>query len=443
MTHQERALAGHPARDRAAHERTRAGRRTAGLCVVLLATSAAVLTAFGLLDGGPHGVTLAWWVLALIAALGLMTEFDVEFRREVVTFTFSEVLLVLGLFLASPVSLLVGRVVGETLVFALKERQPARKTAVNLASSIAEITTLLLVHELLGGGTDVTEPAHWLIALVAVACADLVGYAAMCLALRWHGAPITFRSLLGIAIITVPVNTSFALVIGILLVEEPVGTFLLLGVGGCLVLSYRSYTALRQRFQSLSLLYDFTRLVSGAQRPDAVLEAMLAQAKDLLRAERAEIWLQEETMLRLCVDDHGRSAGEVPELPPGTVADWFGVHTGATIVGTSQKNAAAGWTSRRTGGPGARDRVGRSRLHRRPDHRVGAGGRPRGRRQPPRRGQRVQRLRSHDVRDAREPCERRPRERSADRSTARRGEAPGARGTPRRADRSPQPGAPR
>ena len=266
--------------------RAQAGRHTLALAVALVVTSVAVLAATGVLHSPAHEVSLSWWVLGLVAALALVTEFDVEFRREAVTFTFSEVLLVIGLFLASPWSLVIGRLVGEGLVLVAKERQPLRKTVLNLASSLAELTTLFVVYDLLGGGTDVTVPTYWLMALLAVACADLVGYAVIHRALRWHGAPITFRSLLRIAVITVPVNTSFALVIGILLVDRPVGALLLLGVGGFLVLSYRSYQSLRQRFESLSLLYDFTRLVSGAQRPDAVLEAMLAQAKDLLRAER-------------------------------------------------------------------------------------------------------------------------------------------------------------
>ena len=320
----------------------RAGRRTLVLTVALVAVSVSVLATSELLDPPVLDVSLSWWVLAMIAALALVAEFDVEFRREAVTFTFSEVVLVLGLFLASPWALVIGRLVGEGAVLVGKERQPLRKTGLNLASSLAELTTLFVVHDLLGGGTDVTEPMDWAVALVAVACADLVGYAVIHRALRWHGAPITLRSLFRIAVITVPVNTSFALVIGILLVDRPVGALLLLGVGGFLVLSYRSYTSLRQRFESLSLLYDFTRLVSGAQRPDAVLEAMLAQAKDLLRAERAEIWLQDETMLRLSVDDHGRSAGEVPAMRADTIATWFRAHQGATIIGADPARSPGG-----------------------------------------------------------------------------------------------------
>ena len=169
---------------------------------------------------------------------------------------------------------------------------------------------------------------------MAITAAVFVGYLVVFQVVRWHGAPITLSSILIIGVLTIPVNTSFALVIGVLLVDRPWATFLLAGVGGFLVIAYRSYTALRQRHESLSLLYDFTRLVSGAQRPDAVLEAMLAQAKDLLRAERAEIWLHDDQdkMLRLRVDDDGRSTGELPGDAPGSMATWFARHSDSRIL---------------------------------------------------------------------------------------------------------------
>ena len=56
---------------------------------------------------------------------------------------------------------------------------------------------------------------------------------------------------------------------------------LLGGVAVFLLMTYRAYSSLRQRYESLSQLYDFTHLVSGAREPDEVLDAMLAQANQL------------------------------------------------------------------------------------------------------------------------------------------------------------------
>ena len=314
---------------------TTASRRTMFLAFVLIVASVGSLVAGGLLDTSPPHDVLAWWSIALVAIAAEFMVFDVEFRREVYSFTFSEVPLVLGLFLAEPRDLVIGRLLGELVFLVVRERQPPRKVLLNLASFLAEMTMLLAVYRVSGGTHAVGDPLEWLRALVAVAAAMLVGYLVVFQVVQWHGAPVELPSILLIGGLTIPVNTSFALVIGVLIVDRPWATFLLLGVAAFLVLAYRSYTSLRQRFESLSLLYDFTRLVSGAQRPDAVLEAMLAQAKDLLRAERAEIWLREDddSMLQLRVDDGGRSSDRLPAAAAGSMQAWFGRHREATIVG--------------------------------------------------------------------------------------------------------------
>ena len=313
---------------------TAASRRTLALSVALVLACVTAMVTLRLTDTSPDVRLLSWWSIAPLAIAAQLMVFDVEFRRETYTFTFSEIPLVLGLFFTSPLNLVFGRIVGELLFLSVRERQAPRKMALNLSSFLAETTMLLAVHQWLGGATDVTRPSNWLIALASVTAADVVGYIVVYRVVRWHGAPITFWSILGIGGLTIPANTSFALVIGILLVELPWATLLLSGVGAFLVVSYRSYTALRQRYESLSLLYDFTRLVSGAQRPDTVLESILTEAKDLLRAERAEIWLCDEAgpSLRLRVDDGGRTSTELDDELIEVIDRWFTEAPGARIV---------------------------------------------------------------------------------------------------------------
>jgi diguanylate cyclase (GGDEF)-like protein len=313
---------------------TRAARRTLALSVALVVASVGTIFGLHLTRGGPDTPLLSWWSMALLAIAAQVMAFEIEFRRETYIFTFSEVPLVLGLFLTSPAHLILGRLIGEALFLGVRERQKPRKMVLNLSSFVAETTVLLAVHQFMGGDTTVSRPFNWFLALVSVAAADVVGYIVVFRVVRWHGAPITFWSILGFGGLTIPANTSFALVIGILLVEQPWATLLLSGVAAFLLVSYRSYTALRQRFESLSLLYDFTRLVSGAQRPDTVLESILSEAKDLLRADRAEIWLRDESgpSLRLVVDDGGRSSTELDVELIELLDRWFEAEPGASIV---------------------------------------------------------------------------------------------------------------
>ncbi len=290
--------------------RADAERRTYLLALTLTVFAFVGLTQIDLHVTPNVGWALPLWAVALISiATGPMV-FDVEFRRETYTFTFSEIVLVIGLFFASPIHLVGGRLLGEFLFLTIRERQPVRKLVMNLSAFFAETVVLLAVQQALLRTLDARQPLSWLVGLVAVIAAEFVGFAAIATAVRWHGGPITFRSILQIGLITAPANTSLTLVVCVLLDVEPKAVPLLAGVAVFLLVTYRAHSSLRQRYNSLSLLYDFTHLVSGAREPNQVLDAMLTQAKDLLRAERAEFWLftGTDSTQRHVVDDAGRTS---------------------------------------------------------------------------------------------------------------------------------------
>ncbi len=316
---------------------TRPGLRTAALTVALVAVSLPALTRLDLNVAPSEGHLLDWWSVALIAIVAELMAFNLEFRREIYTFTFSEVTLILGLFLASPLSLVIGRLVGEAAFLILKERQPARKLTLNLASFLGECVVLLTVFQALGQFRDVNLPATWGAAFAAVFAAVFIGFVVVAAAVHWHGGQLKFRSILAIGSLTAPVNTSLALVTVILVNAQPWACLLLGGVAAFVLLSYRSYTALNQRFQSLTMLYDFTRLVSGSQRPEVVLESILVQAKDLFRADRAVIWLADEagTFVGVSVDDAGRRSTVLADVTLTFLTQWFAESPDAMVVTTS------------------------------------------------------------------------------------------------------------
>jgi hypothetical protein len=72
----------------------------------------------------------------------------------------------------------------------------------------------------------------------------------------------------------------------ITLVELP------LVVTGILFLADRAYASLREQHERLDRLHGFSRVVGGSEQSGAVVTAaILAQARDLLRADRAELTL--------------------------------------------------------------------------------------------------------------------------------------------------------
>ncbi len=288
------------------------------------------------------GWALPIWAMAAASIAAAFLVFHVEFRSETYTFTFSEIVLVVGLYFATPLGLVIGRLIGETIFLTARERQPLRKLVMNLSAFFAETVVLLTVQQALIDEMDVTRPQSWLVALVAVISAEVVGFAAVATAVRWHGGPLTFASILRIGLVTAPANTSLALVICVLLAVQPSAVPLLAGVATFLVLTYRAHSSLRQRYESLSLLYDFTHLVSGVREPDEVLDAMLNQAKDLLRAERAEFWLFSGpgTCRRYVVDDSGHSSERIP-VPPrldALLTDQFAADRDALLIPRNEES---------------------------------------------------------------------------------------------------------
>ena len=320
---------------RPARRRLGAPVRTALLSIALAAGSAGLLAAVHL-DAGPlSGVHLQWWVIALMSMAAEFMVFNIEFRRDIYTFTFSEIPLVIGLLLASPLHLIVGRLIGEAIFLTVKERQPLRKLSLNLSSFFGECVIMLLCFQVLHGERTIDRPAMWLRALAAVFVADLLGFVVVALAVRWHGGALRFRSILAIGALTAPVNTSFALLTALLLNDHVWGLLLLGGIAAFLVITYRSYSSLTQRFDSLSQLYDFTKMVSGSQSPDLVLGSILGQARDVFRADRAEIWLfdDDDAVVGLTVDDNGQASRELPSMTGSELKAWLGPFSEARVIG--------------------------------------------------------------------------------------------------------------
>src|SRR5205823_1638185 len=100
-----------------------------------------------------------------------------------------------------------------------------------------------------------------------------------------------FRQLASVQTVATVANTCLALVAAAVLWQDVRAAWLLLVVATILLFGYRAYTSLSQRYASLELLYGFTRTVGRSLQTDAVMTSMLVQARNLLRADVAEITL--------------------------------------------------------------------------------------------------------------------------------------------------------
>jgi len=279
--------------------------RTLGLTLAVVGVAGAALPSLAAAPIAGQPFALPWWVMAIAFASSEAGVFHLEIYRDAHSFSFSEVPLIVALFFCSPMTLVVGRLLGETISLLVQERLAPLKLALNLSTFLAECVAAFMVFHLVAGNQNPLHATTWLAAFLAVAAADLVSILTVSLAIMWHGGHPRWQHLAIAGAVTLVINTSLALVASILLWVNPAAAALLLVLGVVLVCAYRGYARLVQRYSSLHLLYDFTRMVSDSVKAEAVMEAMLGQARRLLRATTAEIMLVEpgNRTLRWRMDD--------------------------------------------------------------------------------------------------------------------------------------------
>jgi diguanylate cyclase (GGDEF)-like protein len=262
--------------------------RICGLIVVLLGLTAAMLAWTPALTVRTDIVP--WWTMVLLFAGSEVVVLHIQIQREAQTVSLSEIPLVIGLCMAAPVALLVGRTLGSFLVFTLHRRQAPIKVAYNTALVLASGTLALTLWSLAGGGPT-PGPEAWAAAYAAMIAAGAFDAAVTTVAIACYEGSLKLRQVcheVASAGLLAAAFGTVGLVAATAIIYEPRSSILVGAAGGLLLLGYRAYASLRERHESLEQLYHFSEVVSGAQDVDTVLRSVLAQARQLLRSDRAE-----------------------------------------------------------------------------------------------------------------------------------------------------------
>jgi diguanylate cyclase (GGDEF)-like protein len=251
----------------------------------------------------PSALRLPWPLLAALFAAAVMLRVQVKTDREVHSITLVELPLVLGLFLVDPLGLVVARLVGSVpaLLHAwLAQRRPAARRSgwrplFDTSLALLEASVAVVVFDAVLGGDDPRGTPGMVATFTAVLAADLLSATLQMTATRLRDGAVGWHAVAqalvtgAVAAIT---TSSLALVAVVVLVHNRQVAWLLLVVTGILFLAYRAYASLREQHEWLDRLHRFSRVVGGPEQSGAVVAAaILAQARDLLRAERAELTL--------------------------------------------------------------------------------------------------------------------------------------------------------
>ncbi|SFK91662.1 putative bifunctional diguanylate cyclase/phosphodiesterase [Geodermatophilus ruber] len=298
-----------------------------------------MLVALGAAAGAPFlgqppllpSPTLPWWVVAIAFAVTEACGVTVQVKREGQTVSLSELPLVLALFLAAPLALLAGRLVGSVVAW-VGQRRPPLKIAFNLAVTTAETGCALAIFHLVTGWAGGSTPVAWLAAVAATVLANAVGVLAVGCVIGIHEGGLRLRGVFRDAVVgqaIAPAVLTLALVTGGLLAVASLSasvatSWLLVAFGVLLLLAYRAHASLSDRHLDLERLYRFSQAVSSAPEIDQFLAVVLGQAKEVLRAERAAVGFvvtDSGLMVRVRLGGSGRLSRT--EEPPSAEDSWL------------------------------------------------------------------------------------------------------------------------
>lgn len=270
------------------------------LTLVMAAMSGAIVL-WALPAAAPSQVpwTVPWWLLALGFALAEVAAVKISFNQDSHTISLSEIPLVFGLALASPLALIGGRLLGSAGALIFYRNQPPLKLAFNVALFNLETAIAVAVYRLWLGDASPNSLYGWAGALVAVVGAVITSAAMVDAVIALHDRRRKFtelaRSFATGSLISISVG--FIGMVSTALVWHDRGAFFLLaGMVTIFFFLMRVYGTMSRRHDDLQAVHAFTSALSRAGSTYEIATTALDECRTVLRAELADlVMLDRET----------------------------------------------------------------------------------------------------------------------------------------------------
>ncbi len=254
-----------------------------------------------------------WLAVVVILATYIVAEsynFNVEFRRQSVLVSGSELAFVMALIELGPTWTAVVRavVVGGVCMV---QRFSSAKVIVNASVAVLEVAVAVALLRLFPVG-EVTNPATWFSYLVVIVLATMVGGGLIRLAIiatQGYPGPALWTSMILAALTVTPMAVLVGLSILVLVHATPWSVLLILPLMGGLVLLYRRFAVVKREGEDLEKVYAFARQVEQIGPDEDGPRRLVEAIRELLNAERVALWLppylDEEPRLIVASDDGG------------------------------------------------------------------------------------------------------------------------------------------
>ncbi len=243
----------------------------------------------------PAPVSVPWPLIAVAFFVTEAKVIDVHFRRESHSFSLSELPTVVGFFLMPPTELLVGLLVGSAVALVVQSRQSPLKITFNLVNFTFITLVSLTLFRTIGSFDGPPAPVDWLAAMIATFVGAVIGALTIATVIVLSGGAPQFQKLpemIEFGGLVALANTSLALLAVTILWTEPIALGLLAVPLVTMFVAYRAYVSERDKHERLELLYQSSRILQHSPELDRALIALLDHARDMFRAELAEVLLE-------------------------------------------------------------------------------------------------------------------------------------------------------
>ena len=237
---------------------------------------------------------LPWWGLALIFFVAEAFPVHLHFRSETHTLSLSELGIVIGFFLATPASVVLGLIVGSGCALVLVRRQRPLKVAFNVAQFGFSTAVALIAFRAAAALGNAHGPAGWAAAAAGAAVFGIVSVALVVFTISiaagrppLHELPRT----VALALAGSLASASLAIVAVELVAADTQAVWLLVVPALVWSLAFRAYGAQRRRHEHVEFLYRTMRATQGAPELRAAVRELLVAAREMLSAEYAAIVL--------------------------------------------------------------------------------------------------------------------------------------------------------
>jgi diguanylate cyclase (GGDEF)-like protein len=296
---------------------------TAALAVTALVLDAAVLHLHPLQQVGQAG---GWRFVLAIVAFGVTEAIvlHVEIGRNAHTVSLAELALVVALFFVPLGALPIARLIGGGVVLLAIRRQRAVKAAFNASVWLLDVAVASTVFQRLHGGLDGGAFRLMFPVVAAAVAAAAVDSIAVNLVIALTSGEMRLRAALRF-LVTCVIGAFASALLGVVcvgaLASSPWLLLPIVLVATAVMAGFHAFGVLHRRHGNVKVLYDFTDALARTAHGDALVHTVLARVLELLRVNRAALWLDSGAgvlqVTTLChPDEFSHDQYPLAETPP-------------------------------------------------------------------------------------------------------------------------------